>query len=135
MILAFRWCCLNFFISYCLLLRYLRNNLNLIIAMSQIDKLIYFPLLVWFAICLFCLYFLMYTLFFNSLIKNLKIRSYLYDISFIMALHASLNNYTWHNIINGFIKKTFYRKFFYKSDIISNIYIFIKKLTKIKNKS
>jgi len=84
--------------------------------MSQIDKIIYLPLLFWFIILLILLYFFIFSYFFSIFLTILKIRIIFYKeiknqcvLKYINLLNLIYfkNNYIniWINSINLFINK------------------------------
>jgi len=89
--------------------------------MSQIDKIIYLPLLFWFIILLIFLYFFIFSYFFSIFLSILKVRIIFYkDIknNSIQKYINFLNLYTYNYILinlfglflNKFINKLIYLK-------------------------
>jgi hypothetical protein len=90
--------------------------------MSQIDKIIYLPLLFWFIILLFILYFFIFSYFFTIFLSILKVRIIFYkDIknNSILKYLNLINIYNYYNIsLNILLVST---------NIFINKYIDIKK--------
>jgi len=73
--------------------------------MSQIDKIIYLPLLFWFIILLFILYFFIFSYFFSIFLSILKVR---------MIFYKDIKNHSIQKYINFIVISNYY-------NLISNI--------------
>jgi hypothetical protein len=90
--------------------------------MSQIDKIIYLPLLFWFIILLILLYFFIFSYFFSIFLTILKIR---------IIFYKEIKNQCVLKYIN--LLNLIYFKNNYINIWINSINLFINKLTNLKN--